>query len=268
MNHGDIKFAFVALLGLSILLPTSVAFGVSGGLFKEEVSPGQVLVYEITVFDKEDAPPKNMTAELFGFAMNEVAANVELSPEEDTGPFTARPFLLVEPGNFTLEPGEREKLLLTGTVPEDVGSGGRYALVTIATDPETSEGGNVAISTAIQVLILLTIKDSKLVMTGEISDLAASMSDDNVSVDLLFENTGNIHYRPLVGAVLKGEDGETVAEVEATQIPTSILPTGSRLVSMTLVPDGVIEPGTYTVEATVALDDGTVLDTAETTIEV
>ena len=264
-NEG-IKFALLAFLALSMVVSTSAGLSVSGAAYIGEVSPGEVIVHEMTVSIDEDASPQNMTAELYGFAMNERASNVELSPEEDTGPYSARPFLSVEPKSFTVEPGVPQKVLLTGTVPDDVGAGGRYALVTIKTVPDGE--GDVSVSSAIQVLILLTIKDSKLIKTGEISDLATSMSGDEVSVDLLFENTGNVLYKPLVGAILKGEDGETVAEVEATQIPTSILPTGSRLVSMTLVPDAVLEPGTYTVEATVALDDGTVLDTAETTIEV
>jgi hypothetical protein len=266
MNLAEIKFALVALLSILVLVPSSAAFGVSGVVFREEVSPGQELVHEITVSSKEDDSPQEMMAELYGFAMSEGGVYKELSPEEDTGPYSARPFLSIEPKSFTLEPGKAVKLLLTGTVPEDVGSGGRYAIVTITTAPE--EGGNVMVSTAIQVLVLLTIKDSELELTGEISDLVASMADGNVSVDLLFENTGNVHYKPLVGAVLLDEAGEIVAQQELKEEGTSILPTNSRLVKMALVPDAVLEPGTYTVEATVALDDGTVLATEDTTVEV
>lgn len=266
MKNDSIKFAILAVLAMSMAVSTSAAFSVSGAFYMSRVSPGQEIAHDITVSIAEDAHPLNLTADIYGFAINERGSNVQLSPEDDTGPYSARPFLSVEPKSFTVEPGVPQKVLLTGTVPEDIGSGGRYAMVTIKTAPE--DRGQVAISSAIQVLVLLTIKGSELIETGEITDLAATQGDEGVSFDLLFENTGNIHYKPFVGAVLKGEDGETVAEVEATQIPTSILPSGSRLVSMTLVPDAPLSPGTYTVEATVALDDGTVLDTAETTIEV
>ncbi len=264
-NEG-MKFTLLAFLALSMVVSTSAGLSVSGAAYIGEVSPGEVIFHEMTVSIAEDTSPQNMTAELYGFAMNERASNVQLSPEEDTGPYTARPFLSVEPKSFTVEPGVPQKVLLTGTVPDDVGAGGRYALVTIKTVPDGE--GDVSVSSAIQVLILLTIKDSKLIKTGEISDLAASMSGDEVSVDLLFENTGNILFKPFVGAVLNGKDGETVAEVEAKQISTSILPTNSRLVKMTLVPDVVLDPGSYTVAAEVTLDDGTVLATEETTVEV
>ena len=126
----------------------------------------------------------------------------------------------------------------------------------------------VSASFAIQVLVLLTIKDSELIETGEITDLAASKSDEGAAVDLEFENTGNVHYKPLVGAVLKNEDGEILAEEEPKQSPGTILPTNSRLFKMVLVPEEELAPGTYTVEASVIHEDGTVLDTEVTTFEV
>jgi len=266
MNYSTAKLAFVALLAFSILFPTSSALGIRGAIITEEVSPGQELLHVITVGSREGEAPLNLTAEVFGFRRTDDGVNVEISPDDDTGPYTARPFLSIEPKSFTLEPGDQRSLLLTGTVPEDVGSGGRYAIVTISTVPSSEDG--VAITFALQSIILLTIKDSDLLMTGEVSDLAASMSDGNVSVDLLLENTGNVHYTPLFGAVLLDEAGDIVAEQKPEVMTGVILPTNSRLVKMTLAPEAELEPGTYTVEATVALDDGTVLAAEETTIEV
>jgi hypothetical protein len=134
--------------------------------------------------------------------------------------------------------------------------------------PELSEGTKVMITTVIETLVLLTIKDSDLVMTGEITNLSASINDDIVSVGLLFENNGNVHYAPFVGAVLKNKDGQVVAELAPTQLLSSILPTYTRLCMVEMVPDGDLLPGTYTAEATVTLEDGTVLDTEETTLEI
>jgi hypothetical protein len=94
------------------------------------------------------------------------------------------------------------------------------------------------------------------------------MVDSNVSVDLLFENTGNVHYKPFVGANLIDEGGKVVAGVEPAETRRMILPTNSRLVSMTLAPKAPLSPGIYTVAATVALADGTVLAMEETTVEV
>lgn len=268
MKFEAIKFVLLALSAILVLSPPSAGFGVSSAVLEEEVSPGQELHYAVSISAGEDETLQNMTANIYGFAMTQDAINIELSPEDDTGSYSARPFLSVDPQSFSVDPGERETLLLTGTIPEDAAPGGRYALVTISTAPEATEGAQVMVMTAIQIAVYLTVTGSDLAMTGDISDLAASMADGNVSIDLLYENTGNVHYKPLVGANLLDEDGKVVASVAPAETRRMILPTGSRLVSMTLVPDALLEPGTYTVEATVALDDGTVLDTAETTIEV
>jgi len=268
MNCGVIKVVLVAFLALSAIISTASAFGVSGAILSEEVSPGQEIVHEITVSAGEDELPNNITAEIYGFERNEYEVNLELDPEDDTGAYSARSFLSLEPKSFYLEPGRTETLLLTGFVPEDVGSGGRYALVTIKTAPEESKASSVMVVMAIQVPVLLKIRDSELVMTGEVSSFTASTIDGNVSADLLFENTGNVHYKPLVGAVLLDEDGTVVARFEPAETKNSILPTGSRLVQITLVPESELQPGTYTVVAEVTLDDGTVLDTEEATFEV
>ena len=268
MNFIDIRLAFAVLLAVSILVsPSAAGLSVSGAAYIDTVSPGQEIEHEMIVSIKENDSLQNMTAEVYGFAMTEGGVNVELSPEEDTGFYTARPFLSVEPKSFTLKPGVPQKVLLTGTVPENVGSGGRYALVTIKTEPE--DRGNIAVSSAIQVLVLLTIKDSELVKTGNITDLAASMSENNVSVDLILENSGNVHYKPLITTALKDKNGMVLAEGEINLSESHIvLPTNSRHFKMDLHPESPLASGTYMVEGKVTNENGDVLDSKETEFEI
>lgn len=266
MSLKGMQFVFVALLAVSLLTSISSAFGVSGTIFKEEVSPGQKLIHEIVVSSKENDSALNMTADVYGFAMSQGGNNIELPPEEDQGIYTARPFLSVEPRNFTLEPGEKETILLSGTVPEDVGSGGRYAIVAIKTAPEAS--GNVMVSTAIEALVLLTIKDSELIRTGDIKNVTALKGDEGLEVEILFENTGNVHYKPLVSAYLLDEDGTVLAKQDPIEELSSVLPNNSRLSKANLITESDLVPGTYSIESKIALDDGTLLDSDRTTFEV
>lgn len=272
MNLIDTKFVFAATLVLSMLIPPSAGFGISGAIFDEEVSPGQRIVHEINVSSQADESPLNMTAEIYGFARTLDGTNIELSPEKDVGPFTARPFLSIEPKRFHLEPGERKTLNLTGTVPEDVGSGGRYAIVAIKTAPEALSDSNrnsISISTAIEAIVLLTIKDSELLQTGNITNLEASKGNESVTVDITFENTGNIHYKPFIEAVLKNDKGVVLVQREIDLEKTgTLLPANSRLYRIELVPETSLDPGTYTIEAKAFKNDGAVLDSKETTIKV
>jgi hypothetical protein len=267
MNPKVAKFAFAAFLVLLMLVPPSVGLGIGGAIFIEDVSPGQKLVHEITVSNDENISIQNMTAEVYGFERSLDGVNVEIPLENDTGSFTARPFLSVEPKILDLGPGERKTLLLTGTVPEDVGPGGKYALVIIKTAPKVNSG--ISISTAIQVVVLLTIKDSKLIRTGNISGLTASKADnESVAVAITFENTGNIHYKPFVEATLKSENSDILANEEPKEIDGTILPMNLRLCKVNLVSKTSLPPGTYTVEAKVTNEDGTVLDSKETAFTV
>jgi hypothetical protein len=237
-----------------------------GAIINEDVSPGQEIAQYITVINGMNDSRQNMTAEVFGFATNEGGANVALSPEMDNGPYTARPFLSIEPKNFTLDPGEQKILRLTGTVPEDIGPGGRYASVLIVPEPMAVKGSDVNVVTAIQSLVLLTIKGSDLIKKGEITNLSASARDDGVIVDLIFKNTGNVDIKPQVTVNLFDSDGDILA----AQGPEKdrVLPTNSRRFNFNLAPEAPLASGIYTVEATANLSDGTILDSERTTLEV
>jgi hypothetical protein len=266
MNFRIGKFAATALLFWMILISTSTGFTISGAVFINTVSPGQELVHEVTLSADQNDTPLNMTAEVYGFAISENGANVQLLPEKDTGRYSARQFLRVSPKSFQLLPGGTQKVLITGTVPEDVGSGGRYALVTIKTAPIGE--GNVAVSTAVQVPVLLKIADSDFAFTGKIASLDALKADRNISLNLEFENTGNVHYTPFVGAVLKSTDGRVLAEVDPEQLSQIILPNDLRLCKIDLIPEAELAPGTYRISASVTMKDGTVLDSKETQIDI
>lgn len=266
MTSGKARSAIVVLSMLSLLLPTSAGLGVDGAVFWGTVSPGEKIVHEMTVSIGTNASPLDLEAEVYGFGMSTYTDYLLLDPEEDVSPYSAREFLTIEPKSFQVEPGIPQKVLITGTIPEDIGEGGRYALAAIKSMPNTS--GNVGVSTQIQIPILLTIRDTKLVQTGEIIGLNVSENSDGINVDLMFDNTGNYHYKAIADAVLKDEAGTTIAATSPKQSPSSILPTFSCLFKMDLVPESDLSPGTYTVEARVTHENGAVLDTKVATIEV
>jgi hypothetical protein len=115
---------------------------------------------------------------------------------------------------------------------------------------------------------MLTIKGTDLVETGEIKTLDVQEGDDGLVARLLFENTGNHHYKASSEAVIEDERGEVVAEVSTPVGASSILPADVRMFNIQLDQVADLASGTYTVEARVIKEDGTVLDTEETTFEV
>lgn len=253
---------------LFVLLAIAPASGikVSGVILVTDVSPGEDILHLMTVDIGESGEAVDVVAQLYGCGMALDGSRVQLPAEEDSGPYSARGFLKLDPERVTVEPGAKTTIILQGTVPQDVGDGGRYALVNIATVPKGSE--LVGVSSAVEVPVFLTINGSEIVETGEITDVKASEEDEGLLMDVMFENTGNHHYRASVEAVLKDGEGNVAAEATAPLSENSIIPTYTRLFPIQFDEGEDLASGTYTVEVSVIKEDGTVLDTAEMTIEV
>jgi hypothetical protein len=90
-----------------------------------------------------------------------------------------------------------------------VGSGGRYALISVHSPASGDEAlgseGMVGVAVAINSLVRLTISGTELQRTGEIADLstAGPSNAQNQNISLIFKNTGNYHYKAQAEAALK-----------------------------------------------------------------
>lgn len=260
-----------------VLIPSFFAFAAtvvstgleaSGAILEVEVAPGEHIRHKMIVCIDDTEPSMGILVEVVGFGQSLDGGNVELDPELDTGPYSARGFLSVSPASFHLEPGGSQRVLLEGEVPADVGAGGRYALVYIHSLP--TGGGPVGIALAIDVPVLLTISGTQLVKTGEIMSLNVSepVSGEPLSVSVVFKNTGNYHFKVFSEGVLKDEGGAVLAHASTTLTSSSIIPSCSRLFELSLSPSSELQPGTYYVRSTVSLEDGTILDGKEARFEI
>lgn len=261
--------AAACLAGLTIflVLPLSSALGVDGATLVAMVTPGETIHHEMTVSLAESEAPMDLIANLSGMNQTLSGTYQAVNEENDTGPYTARPFLNISPTSFHLDPGGSQKVILEGTVPESIGDGGRYALVTLKSAPLGNK--SVGVLTEIQVPVALTISGSNLIKTGEITGLKVDepplATMQNVS--LTFKNTGNIHYKALAEADLKDRYGKVLAN-GTSRSGSSINPESSRLLEIKLIPASRLDRGAYMVSAQAKLDDGTVLATREARFEI
>ena len=246
---------------LSTMLQVS-AISVVGGLLETDVAPGEQIKHEITLSIDDNENSTEVTAGVFGYGLNLDGGRAPLSADADVSPYSAREFLKISPETATLNPGVPVTFVLEGRVPDDVGSGGRYAMVSLSTPPRGS--GQVGIALAAFVPVILTISGSNLIETGEITNV--TVSKDNVSA--IFENTGNYHFKASAEAILKDDKGNVIANATEPLSHTSITPTASCLFEMAFNNKKDLAPGTYAVEVSVIHKNGTVLDTAEKTIKV
>ena len=232
----------------------------------KEIAPGdhlsQIIKVQIAI-----ATTNGLSGRSLRWGQTLEAPYVQLSPDKDTSTFTARPLLNVSPESFHLDPGKSTEVNVEGDIPNDASPGGRYAIIKIATLP--AGNGTVKLSVGALNLVNLTVSGSGVASKTAIENLSLEepILARQQNLSLVFTNIGNIAYKPKVTAMIKDKEGNVVAN---SSLPAQyiLLPTFSRLNTLRITPGNTLSPGTYNVNATVSLNDGTILASKETSFEV
>lgn len=179
----------------------------------------------------------------------------------------------VSPSSFHIEPGRSQIVLLEGSVPSQATPGGKYAVINVKAFPDQTGGsqsaGGVTFGIAINGLIELTVSKDKTIKTGTITGLSVQkpVSGKEQNISIMYNNTGNIHYNiKTTGMIMDGNKRVLANASSLSGIP--IMPGAMRLINLSLVPKKELMPGTYDINATVGLEDGTILANKEELIEV
>ncbi|HSD57369.1 MAG TPA: hypothetical protein VLB04_04230 [Methanotrichaceae archaeon] len=257
---------------LLIFMPASSALGVEGVIFEAEAAPGQHVDHEMTVSLRENEAPLDLQVDIQDWGQTLDGSNQELE-EGAKSSCSARGFLQASPSSFHLEPGGSQKVLVEGDVPENVGSGGRYALISVHSLPTVEEDeeseGNVGVAVAINALVRLTIPGTERLREGEITDMKIEdpTSCEHQNISLIFKNTGNYHYKACAKAALKDEEGNLLVN-SSSPLSSNMIPSASRIFFVSLRPEKELLPGTYRISATVEQEGGSVLASKDTEIKV
>jgi hypothetical protein len=259
---------FVALLLVSLALctPASAGLAVAGAKYMGEIAPGETYVHTITVSTKPTDAQMDIVIDVMGFGQGADRGYTTLTPDQDTGQYSARPWITLDASSFTLTPGGSKTVMATIVVPKDAGAGGRYAMIYIHNKP--GGGGTTGVAAAIAVPVMVTIKGQPVTETGSIADIkAVTRSDGKTAIVTTFKNTGDHHYYGATDAVtVTGAGGKKVASVTLDPSATAIIP--GATVTFEAVTATPLAPGSYTAESKVTLPSGTVLDTRTMTVEV
>lgn len=251
---------------LAIFVQPSYALAVEGVIFDAEAPPGAKIAHEMTVSLGEDESPMDLVVEIDDWVQSEDGVNLPLEAGASPGPYSARGFLTAEPYRFHIDPGGTEKVMVKGYIPEDVGPGGRYALISIYSLPEKAKAddeNSVGISVAVCALARLIIAGGDLIRRGEIKEAdLLDVSSRHQNLSLLFENTGNCHFRVRAEATLMGQGGNILGS-SSSSLCSKILPGARRRFLLSLTPENEIEPGSYFINASMICENGTLLATKE-----
>jgi len=245
----------LAILLFTALASTVSSLRVSGVILQAEPAPGDRVDLSMEVGLGQNDTPTNFSLEVMDWQQSLQGDNNAV--ENYSTPYSAKNLLKVAPSSFYLESGDAQKVTVEVDIPKEAKAGGRYAIINVHSAQEGVTGDSV-VSThvAINALVALNVTGPGIQKSGEITNLSAEepSSANRQNVSLIFNNTGNIHYKILTEMVLKDNEGRVLAN--ATILPiSSVLPGASRLLQLSLIPAERLLPGTYIVEAKVSLEN-------------
>jgi P pilus assembly chaperone PapD len=231
---------------------------VMGTKYTGSIAPGSSAVHVMTVSTNTGDPPMDLRVDVLGLGQSPQQSSLGLAPEKDISPYSARTFINISPKTFHLEPGGSQEVIATITVPNNVGNGGRYAMITIRNAPVGT--GSTAIVTSISVPVLVTIDGTAATMTGTITNVTVAdvVPGQPIRITTALKNTGNYHYKVTTNVSVADPAGKVVATGGTDLSAGSIIPPFTQEYNTDIVTP--LPLGTYTITSTISRDDGTVLD--------
>jgi len=260
-----IVILLVAAMALSLVaVPVLAAFSglsVSGALISADVTPGETVTRTIKLSIGASDQAMDISVQVYGMGQSPDGTYVLLDATHDTSAYSARSFTTVDKSSFHLNPGGSESVTVTIQVPQNATNGGRFAIIYFMSQPVAS-GQGVGIVSAINALVLLTVKGSQLNQTGTISGVTTGTITNGqpVAITTNFKNTGNTYFKVEGSVTITNDQGITLDTIPAPLTESSIIPGMSRNLEAIFTPSVGLPPGTYTINSKIMLSDSTVLD--------
>lgn len=260
------------LLASAQTVPDSTSgLRVQGVISDLTVEPGKSYQHKMVVSIGEKAPAYDLKVEVMGLGQGPDGSIQPVAPDKDVAAFSARQWVTVDKASFHLEPGRSQDLTATITVPNELGEGGRYAVVYISTVPKP--GGNLGIALAAAVPILIAPSGGKVTHTGKISNISVEkvVSGQPIEVVGEFHNSGNHHFRIDSEVVVTDGMGKVIASKSGPLGGSSVFPGQTREVRTSF---GLLDqlkglaPGSYQAEWKVSLAGGQQLDSRKVAFQV
>ncbi|MBD3248239.1 DUF916 domain-containing protein [Candidatus Falkowbacteria bacterium] len=213
----------------------SSAFTITPPLIKMNMEPGEMITSGIKVINNNDRTLiVHATAVNFKSADN---GKVEFADEDDVGGnYTLKEWITLPQKEFIIPPYGSKNVPYILEVPKDASPGGHYAGILIGTSPskEKSEGAMIGVSQVVSSLLFVSIK-GEILEKGYIREFTTDKhiyygTDESIAFDVRFQNTGNVHLKP-VGEIkiidMFGKEKAKLAMNEKTDYG-NILPESER----------------------------------------
>ena len=253
-----VGMAIAFLLLLAVCLAPVAALGVQGAKYTGTIAPGGTAAHTMTVSIGAGEKATDLQVAVMGFGQAMDKSYSALDPANDKSPYTARPFITLSNTTLHLEPGTSQVVTATISLPQNVGPGGRYALISIRSIARQGE----SVTEAVNVPVFITVSGTAPVETGSIVkiEMGTLTIGQSIIIKTTFSNTGNYHYYNTVDLVsIVDSGGNSIANTTTAPSAFAIIP-GNKVQFIAKPATGSLAEGTYTVSSVISLEDGRVLD--------
>lgn len=228
---------FLAILFFSVANPASAqqagrGIGLSPLNYEITANPGDTITNEIKVFNPSQGTI-GVKMEIEDFAVEGEEGRVKLEPAE-TETYSIAQWLLIDPLDFVLAPGEQKMVSFTITVPQSAEPGGHYGSILASTRPlEGGPSSGAGVASRVGALVLLSV-------TGQVSegltvkDFTAPLYSEYgpINFSTRFENSGSVHVKPRGFITITNWLGQQTAVLEIPQ--RNVLPNSIRKIEVPL----------------------------------
>jgi len=248
-------------LALASPAPGQIYFGISPIRAEHRIMPGESLTDVFEIRNSAAGPIRiKVYIENWIILPTGTPSFIGSTPT----PYSCKDWIVVNPQDFRLNPGETRSVRYTVTVPAETPSAGYHASVSFETVPETAgaQSGSRMLFTG-KIAAVVYVIAGRPVIEGDLLELTIGIKEGAQAVVLALENTGRTHFRTKGTLRVFNASGEKVADVP---LPDDILlPESKKDVACGLPKP--LEPGTYRVICTLDIGRPELIE-MERTLEV
>lgn len=246
---------FAALLAVPA---QASALGLTPAITEIQLTAGEKTVSSVEV-ENDSAEEIQLTTEVVNFTAENYTG--EPSFNFDAVPTDIATWVEVDEGPITLAAGESLDVNVTFDTPSDAKEGGHYVAVFFNQSLPAEEEGQVSIENKLGALFMATVGEDDYMMAGEIYAFSADQdnySDGQAIFTVNYENTGDVHLKPVGTISIKDTFGNEVKSIDVNAAKGAVLP---GLVRTFAVDNWDVSGfGKYT--ATLTMTAGSVTDSA------
>jgi hypothetical protein len=260
-----VLFILVVMIPAQTFSAESPGLKVDGASLVTEVSPGESLTHQIIVSLSPQDSAADISLEVYPLGQSPDGSYAASSENHQ---YSALSYITLDKSSLRLEPGDSRKVTASIRIPAEGGTGGRYALINLRTEPVGQ--GTVGVIKSVNIPVYLTYKNTDLVHTGRISETGTGEITSGKSIDIitLFKNTGNHHFKIKSEVIISDSSGNTREVLYTSASRASVIPEVVRQLKATYLPAAELTAGIYFYRSKVMLEDGTLLDEAQGSFEI